>query len=283
MEEKKELKEWREYKRCLLPKTDPHIEVKKIPSKEYLKKNKLLLARWETNWDCGNKTEWWHCIKDDYYTTKNLKSRKRYEINKGKRHFDVKKIDNPYKYYKEIYQVYKEAYTSYPELYRPIIKEEDIKEKINRSINQDVIGAYDKEGNLKGVSIITVHNEWVDLSELRVFPSEERKQINAAIVDFICNYYINELGKKYIDDGARNISHITKFQEYLVEYFGFRYAYSSLNIVYNPLVKLVLTIARPFRKIIKILATKNRMVYNLESLLKQDDICRSFEKRSHDI
>ena len=47
-------------------------------------------------------------------------------------------------------------------------------------------------------------------------------------------------GGYYLCDGQRNIRHQTNFQEFLVKYFGFRYAYTRENFFsdnYPPIVE----------------------------------------------
>lgn len=44
-------------------------------------------ARWTDNFDCGYETEWWYCIKDEPFDISKINSKKRYEINKGKKNF----------------------------------------------------------------------------------------------------------------------------------------------------------------------------------------------------
>lgn len=108
---------WRYYNRALIPSTAPHEDViplekgcwsgwgiKKIP----------LFARWTTEFDCGYETNWWYVIKDTPFNISELKAKRRYEINKGTKNFDVR-IINPIDYVEEIYAVFSAAYSSWPE------------------------------------------------------------------------------------------------------------------------------------------------------------------------
>ena len=51
-----------------------------------------LLARWTTDFDCGYETNWWYVIKDTPFDIVSLKAKRRYEINKGNKNFQVRKI-----------------------------------------------------------------------------------------------------------------------------------------------------------------------------------------------
>ena len=76
-----------------------------------------LLARWTTEFDCGYETNWWYCIKDTPFDIGSLPSKKRYEINKGKKNFEVRLIA-PTEYKDELYDVTVDAYSAWDEKYR---------------------------------------------------------------------------------------------------------------------------------------------------------------------
>ena len=85
-----------------------------------------LLARWTENWDCGKETEWWYVIKDTPFDISKLKAKRRYEINKGIKNFEVKPID-PVSFVEDIYRVTVKAYSGWPEKYRPNVSIESAK------------------------------------------------------------------------------------------------------------------------------------------------------------
>ena len=59
--------EWKEYNHALVAAVAPHKSPTEIPSRRYLQKNHLAMARWTDEWDIGYPTEWWYCIKDDAF------------------------------------------------------------------------------------------------------------------------------------------------------------------------------------------------------------------------
>lgn len=84
---------------------------------------------------------------------------------------------------------------------------------------------------------------------------------------------------KYICDGTRNISHETKFQDYLEKYFNFRKAYCKLNIKYRPVIKPIVKLLFVFRKTLKKL-DNNSLVHNINGVLKMEEIIREQKKGS---
>lgn len=114
---------WKYYNHALIPETEPHIEC--YPPKDKrtfwnMGQGRAMLARWTTDWDCGYETNCWYVIKDTPFDINELKSKRRYEINKGKKNFTVKRI-NPMIYQDELLKVTKSAYSSWPEKYRPTV------------------------------------------------------------------------------------------------------------------------------------------------------------------
>jgi hypothetical protein len=79
---------------------------------------KPLLARWTSDYDCGYETNWWYVIKDTVFDMSSLKAKRRYEINKGIKNFDVKVI-SPAEHVNKLCEITKKAYEAWPKKYRP--------------------------------------------------------------------------------------------------------------------------------------------------------------------
>lgn len=234
---------------------------------------KALFARWTSDFDCGYETSWWYVIKDDKFDISTLKAKRRYEINKGKKNFDVR-IINPLEYIDDLLEVYIQAISSWPEKYRPKIDKEIFKKQIH-TWNKDIIyGGFDKENNkLCGYAYLIENMEYLEFSMLRVNPNSEKKGINAAMVVAILednNYRLNK--KFYINDGSRSIRHETAFQDYLEKYFGFRKAYCKLHIKYRFPVDLIVKILYPFRDKI---SKENKIGSLICGVLKMEEIKRT--------
>lgn len=246
---------WRYYNHAAVPTTPPHIEPDLTPIKNGAVWRNLgrapLLARWTSDWDCGYETNWWYLIKDTPFDIAKLKSKRRYEINKGRKHFEAKRID-PAKFKQEIYETTIKAFESYPSKYRPSIEETKFKNGIDKWNELTVIGAIEREsGKLEGYAYLKDEKMHSDLVVLRVNPDMEKYSINAALVDGIMEEYKDKLnGDYYISDGARTVLHETSFQDYLEKYFDFRKAYCNLHIKYRPIIGISVKMLYPFREII---------------------------------
>lgn len=127
------LDDWKYYNHAIVPNTAPHIEPDMTPiingSIWKIGKGTPYLIRWTTDFDCGYETEWWYCIKDKPFDIDALPSKKRYEINKGKKNFNVKVIV-PTEYKDELFNITVDAYSSWDKKYRPILDEAEFKKYI---------------------------------------------------------------------------------------------------------------------------------------------------------
>lgn len=249
----------------------------KTTFEEYLIKNKLLFARWTSDFDCRRETEWYYVIKDDTFDINSLKAKYRYEVNKGNKNFYTKVI-NPMDYYYDVFRVSVEAYSAYPTKYRPILSYENYIKNVQcwQTADVVVIGVFDRvTGDLCGFACLKCYEEYISYSMHKVIPVHEKRAVNAALVNGVLNYF-REIGKyKYISDGERAIRHESNFQGYLIKYFSFRKAYCRLNIIYNPIVKYIVYILYPFRNMLGKFKEIN-FLYNVYCILKQEEIRRTF-------
>ena len=233
---------WRYYNHAMLPSAAPH----ELPELRPLKDGSVwklsgggtpLFARWTTDFDCGYETKWWYVIKDTPFDIGTLKAKRRYEINKGKKNFEVR-IINPSEYSKELYEVQVAAFSAYPQSYRPVVN-------------------YD--------SFVQSVNDW--------YKQYETYAVNAALINEILYGLNDRLGKDfYICDGARSVFHETAFQDYLEKYFGFRKAYCNLHIKYRFPVGLIVGILYPFRS--RISKLDSSIAKKISSVLKMEELAR---------
>ncbi len=271
--------DWRYYNHALIPNCAPNEmpDLKQLEDKEIWNQNgkKALFARWITDWDCREETDWWYVIKDTKFDISKLKSKRRYEINKGIKNFKVS-IINPIKYKDELYNIQIEAFSTYPKKYRPSIKKEKFEMEIDRWNEYVFFGAF-KDNKMCGYAQLKEKNENVDLLVLKVIPKYEKFGINAVIIFNILEHYKEKINTNfYICDGSRSIFHETAFQDYLEKYFEFRKAYCKLHIRYSTIVNIIVKLLYPFRTSIK--KINFGFVFKISSVLTMEEIRRKCEK-----
>ena len=261
--------EWKLYHNAIIPRVshmNPDVSVIEsgVLWKEF---PKALFIKYTTDFDCYEKTKWWYVIKDEPIDLDQMNSKRRYEINKGKRNFYIRQIDSE-EYKNEMYIITQEAYSAWPSKYRPQLTETSFSKLIEDWRDFEVYGAFSRETDeLCAYGMIRKNENWADFCVLHSRPKFERKAINAALVygillenhDFLSN-------GGCICDGNRTIRHETAFQDYLEKYFGFRKAYCHLHLVFRPGVAIIVDIIYPFRHILSKF-DQIGIIHNINSVL----------------
>lgn len=239
-----------------------------------------LFCRYTTHYDCGYPTEWWYCLKDDSYDLKTLKAKKRYRVNKGKKFFYVT-IEDENIIKEDIISIQIKAYAEYPIKYRPNINRNSLGDSINNWKNQahTLFVARSLIDDVPcGYALINEYDDYLYYVQQKAIPEYEKNELNAVLVDSVLSYYAERITEDHpIVDGQRNTNHETGFQDYLCSVFGFRKAYCELHIKYRFWVKVIISALYPFRNYI---SKSDRKLFNsISSLLKMEEICKSFNER----
>ena len=271
---------WKYYNHAAIPSVPPYKIPNFLPLENKSiwrigKKKRVFLARWVTDWDCDYETNWWYIIKDAQFDISKLKAKRRYEINKGVKNFEVKEI-NPYEYKEELYAVQIAAFSAYPAKYRPRIKRENFMAEIDKWNQYTILGVFARvTKELVGYALLSKKtSDYVEFNVLKVDPKYEKQGCNAALVEGVLRYFNDFLlDGGFISDGARNINHETGFQDYLEKYFGFRKAYCHLHITYNPQIKWLIKVLFPLRKILRKFDFFS-IIHQVNAILKMEELIR---------
>ncbi|MCI8661349.1 MAG: hypothetical protein HFG54_14085 [Lachnospiraceae bacterium] len=242
-----------------------------------------LLARWTSDYNQSIWKEWYYCIKNTPFELSKLKSKQRYEINKGRKYFDISVVD-PKQYINDIYNVQIEAFKAYPKEYRPQISRDNLAQDIYNNWNEKIVfAAFKKSTNhMVSYSIFEKKECYIEWSVLKSIPEFERYKVNAAIIAASLEYFNQDLKEGlYIHGGERNISHQTNFQSYLEYLFDFKKIYCKLHIAYRPEIALIVHILYPFRK--KLKYRHSKIFHNINAVLLMEEIIRKQKTNEHNI
>ena len=276
---------WSYYNHALVPTTAPHEAVNETPlrDKSFWKSINAtgypLIARWTTDFDCQEETNWWYIIKDKPFDIMDVKKNYRRKIRKGLKNFDIKVID-PTLYARALYQVEVEALASYSDKKSQTPDFDQFVADLSNRRNGVTIAAFSKDdGQIAGYCYDIIGNGYIVGSVQKAKPSQEVKHLNAALIYSELDYFREELDKGYyITAGERNVLHATHFQDYLEKYFGFRKAYSRLQLQYRPGFRIIISCLYPFRRLIKHLEG-SKLLCQVSSVLQMEEITR-LEKRN---
>jgi hypothetical protein len=271
---------WRNYQGALMPVGAPHIRIELSNDEiaHLLKTSGAYFIRWVSDFDCRRETAFWYVIKDGKSSLEALSANTRSKVRRGLKHCSVKKTD-AVTIARQGYPVYQKAFSRYDTFLQPAAKENFQKQISNLQDNPEweFWGVWNKKGDLIAYSQNRIENGTCNYSTIKFDPDYLKLYPSYALFFEMNNHYLNQLGLKYVNDGARSISHNTSIQEFLIDKFKFRKAYCRLNIAYNPKIKMAVRLLYPFRRL---LAACNFSVTNkLSVLLKHEEIRRSFELR----
>jgi|APSaa5957512622_1039677.scaffolds.fasta_scaffold04237_2 hypothetical protein len=198
--------------------------------------------------------EWYAVICRKHVTIEENKSREaRRKIRKGLLNCEVRQVD-PEEIARQGYSTYYAANIGYGRNGADIPTEEAFQRSV---IGDKPFGdvrhqwaAYAK-GRMVAFSQNLVYDKTeVTYSLMKYHPDYLELFPAYALIYRMNEYYLEQQGFGYVNDGFRSILHETNIQEFLIKNFGFEKAYTNLHIHYHPPLDLMLQLARPFRKIL---------------------------------
>lgn len=233
-----------------------------------------LLARWTTDWDCGHETSWWFIIKDAPFNLSEYSSKQRKHFRQALNKCEVRIVD-PVEQSEKLYKVYVAAFQNYKEADNESSHEQFLT-NCHKDQQEGVIyfAAFDKvSGMLIGYMNTVEHPTYVETRTAKYHPDFLNLRPSDAIHYTVLDYYLNQLRKKFVCSGSRNINHITNAQEYKIESFKFRRAYCHLHVKFNPKIAWAIPIAYRMRGVLRKF-DKIRLIHQINAVLKMEEIQR---------
>tara|TARA_B110000459_G_C16091660_1_gene265434 strand:- start:108 stop:500 length:393 start_codon:yes stop_codon:yes gene_type:complete len=121
-----------------------------------------------------------------------------------------------------------------------------------------------------GYSQNKIAENYCDYSTIKFHPDYLKLYPSYALFFTMNQYYLNENEYKYVNDGARSMSHETNIQSFLIQKFRFRKAYCKLHIQYHPLINILIFILFPFRLLI--IKSNNTLLHKIGVVLMQEEL-----------
>lgn len=271
---------WMMYHGILVPDTPPHVEIGLSDGdiRYLLKKTRAYAVRWTSNFDCGFETGWWYVIKDKSSDEGSMSRHRRKKLKSSLSKCLVKRVDAACIAEKG-YEVYKSAFERYETYMKPDSIEEFRKDVMAKADNPEYHfwAVFDRaKGDMIGFALACKINDCCIYSASKFKPDFLNHGSSYALHHMMNNYYLKECRVKYVNAGARNISHKTNIQQFLIDRFDFRKAYCTLNIAYRPGIGLLVRALYPFRSIVRKVGLG--IARRLSILMMQEDIRRGMAK-----
>lgn len=235
--------------KMLFPKFSPDVLVD-ISKKEFLepiKSTNSYLARYVSEFDNPKFDKFWYVIKDKNILLSEYSSNTRNQIKKGIKNCEVKKVT--FEIYKELcYDVYRKSVLNYKA--EPVTKEQF--EKIHPvEETRDYWIVFEKETNLPvAYSSNLIQGDSCNYTFIKYDPDYLSLYPSYALHFEMDKYYLENKKMKFVNMGAKTLYHETSVQDFVIKKFKYRRAYCKLNLVYKPIVGMLVKLAFPFRKLL---------------------------------
>ncbi|MAW21301.1 MAG: hypothetical protein CMD16_02755 [Flavobacteriales bacterium] len=269
------MKKWRKYNGALIPNTPPHIEVDLECIGKKIVEDGAYFARWTTNFDCNKETNFWYIINDTPMLIKDYSKNTRSKIRRGLKRCKVKLV-NKEEIKKSGFLAYSKAFLRYktniyPKTYNEFKNEIDRLEGI-----WHFWAIYSSDNILIGYSQNRIFENYCDYSTVKFHPDYLTLYPSYALFFTMNNYYLNQQKFKYVNDGAKSMSHDTNIQNFLTQKFKFRKAYCKLHLQYRPVLRVIINILFPFRLMISKIQfgifKKINVLLNHENIIRLDNL-----------
>tara|TARA_B110000444_G_C18801880_1_gene577879 strand:- start:361 stop:1170 length:810 start_codon:yes stop_codon:yes gene_type:complete len=265
---------WRKYNGALIPKHPAHVSINENIGeiKNLISDTGSFFARWTSDFDIKEETEFWHVICDQNLAIEEYSVNTRSKIKRGMKNCSVRMITKQ-ELIKNGYEVYKEAYLKYKTYNSPTLKSLFVQDIKFLGEEWHFWGVFYEE-KLIAYCMSKIESTSCNYSTIKFHPKYLRLYSSYALFYTMNCYYLNEMKLKYVNDGTRNLVHKTNIQDFLITKFGFRKAYCKLHVQYNVFFKFIVILIYPLRFVFH--RFNNRFAVKINSLLFQEKIRRSF-------
>lgn len=269
---------WVLYQGALVPDTAPHVNhaVNQKEVDRLMKESNAHFLRWTSDFDYHHETEFWYIIKDNPASLDELSKNTRNQVRKALKYCRVERTDAAY-IADAGYLVRKKAFDGYNNASGSLLDQDFFTSSTARKANDpswEFWGVWNQDGSLIAYSQNKICGNICTYSTVDIDPKYRKLNPGYALFFTMNVYYLNKKNFRYVNDGARSVSHSTNIQQFLIRKLKFRKAYCRLHVEYSSQIKILVILLYPIRGLIgKIGGNLPRL---LSVLLKQEEIRRSF-------
>ena len=244
---------WRKYHGAIIPWKPPHkkVDLSMDVIRKNIKEKNSFFARWTSEFDSKKQSLFWYIINDKQIHINDYSVSTRSKINRGLKKLIAKKIDKSV-LLNSGYGVYSKALKRYNIVLNNLTQTQFLNDLKSLDESWDFWGVFDKKNNqLVAFSLNRLVDDYCDYSTIK-FDPEFLKNYSSYVLYYSMNkFYLNEKNFKYVNNGAKSISHQTNIHDFLIDKFKFRKAYCKMELIYSPIFKMLVKFAFPIRRFIK--------------------------------
>ena len=278
---------WREYQRMVVPLGPAMFDytISEDEARFLLSKfPKALLVRWTDGFNLTDdyaKTEnnseesWYAVICNEFKDLEKLSVNNRSKIRRGLKNCEVKRVGADF-IARNGFNVFISAFERYKGVKRPSITEKEFRERVLKMRDfEDIVhywGVF-HDNNLVAYSENYIYdNTEASYSTIKFHPNFLKLYPSYALIYEMNRYYLKDNKFQYVNDGFRNILHQTNIQDFLVDKFKFKKAYTNLYVFYRSYLSIYLKITFPIRDILKRVVPKLSALYTTEEISRGQNV-----------
>lgn len=201
------------------------------------------------NFDVAEERQFWYVIKDSYGGIEELPSKVRNQVRKSLKTYTFRIVEAA-EMKEKGYELYNQSRARFGNNLQ--VTYEDFSKRCDNPGQDFWLGIDCETGKAECLAFNRCFKDYCSYVSMGVNPNAPKSTYPMYGLIFEMNkYYLEDLGLKYVMDGARSITEHSNIQPFLEEKFKFRKAYCELQIFYKPWVGAAVKMLFLFRKLIK--------------------------------
>lgn len=241
---------------------------------EFLHKKRAWGAMWNYDHDYTEEGPWYRCMCDtvDYDVSKIKSKNARHNVNRGLKRCVVRQVQYPW-LADNGYEVYVNATSRYSSF--RVESKDEFKERMEgyaKVPGTEAFGVF-VDGKLVAYITLFICGQSVRGDTARFDPAYSNAYPMYTLYYTITHHYLKEEGYKEVDRGSRPLMHETNVDDFLLR-LGYRKAYCRLGVYLAWPVRAVLSLARIFRKVYKLILP-SRYCAILDALILAQDAAKA--------
>lgn len=246
---------WNFYQKGLISNQPPYHTFTVDKNELFSQYNQALYIRWDSDFDSSQSRKYYHVVKDGACNIESLPRKTRNMVRKCLKCCEIKMVDCQYIIDNGGYDVYLSEYRRYERKgfrTKPKSKDKWSEGMREAAIRGQEFWTVSYGGDIVAYSICMRKELHVDLVTWKVdYDRFSNLYPSYGLVYSMCEYYLHQDGVSYVNDGGRSLTQHSSVQDFLIEKFGFRKAYTKLNAVFRWYLLLPLIVLSPFENLVK--------------------------------
>lgn len=224
---------WYRYGRAILPANPPHewAQPEILALSHVMDESGAAIARWTQGWDLPTPTEFWFVIKDKPLPLAAMSKSKRYKVNRAARELTIS-LETDSVSDEELYSVFVSAHQRYGVRPSAFSQFAQSRHAVLENASKEIWVARTQAGQAAAYQYVQRFDDVAFYSATKFDPAFLHLHVSMLLFHSLDEHYLVSEAMKYVLDGARNLIHETRIQDFLIANLGWRRAYTDLHIAY---------------------------------------------------